>query len=288
MFENLEFKYHGNYGGPNYTGGRKDGGFDVAPIDDLDETFRKHDYDYTKMDHDDADALWLERARSLPWSLKKQAAQLGFSLKNLGHRHVKKPNYSYPWEEPPAVTSRGGFKIADSVVMSGRGRGRFSVNAARKRGKRALMTRARSKAIVRKNKRTFRKNRNRVAKRGGVLQRMAGRRTYSAPLQRSNAFRGNQLLSLPGRMSTGVRDINRVRTRVYLGAISVAVTTGNTIFSVNNVNNAGNWYCLPSNAAYFNNGTFNNLARCYTKYKINSFRFDFESLIPPGNTTGYL
>jgi len=44
---NIAFKYHGNYGGPNYTGGKIGGSdFSVPPIDSLDALFRTHDYFY--------------------------------------------------------------------------------------------------------------------------------------------------------------------------------------------------------------------------------------------------
>lgn len=45
----LTFKYHGNYGGPNYTGKVFKGeDFSVPTTDLLDKSFRKHDYYYHK------------------------------------------------------------------------------------------------------------------------------------------------------------------------------------------------------------------------------------------------
>lgn len=45
--EGLAFHYHGKYGGPNYTGGEWGGAdFSVKPEDQLDSSFREHDYHY--------------------------------------------------------------------------------------------------------------------------------------------------------------------------------------------------------------------------------------------------
>jgi len=290
VFENLEFKYHGNYGGPNYTGGKKNGGYDVEPVDDLDELFRKHDYDYEKINHDEADALFLRRAESIPWSLKKQGAQLAFGAKNFGHkRHVKEPNYKYPWESP-AVTSRGDFKIAEQVKMSGRG-GKKKGIGARKARKRAMMTRAKSKAIVRKNKKVFRAHRGRKntpARRtmGGI--RRGGRgKLYTAPLAQGRAYAGNGTIRMG---ASAMKNCNRVRTRIYLGSLGMATGSGATYWFNNAatpVDNKGNWFFCPTNSFYMNLNQFNTLSRMYQTYSLENVSFDFESLLTPGQTNGY-
>jgi hypothetical protein len=114
VFSKARFKYHGNWGGPNYGAGKylKPGekpDWGVKPVDDLDASFRRHDYNYTRMSQRDADRLWLAEAESLPPSAKKQLAQVGFHVKSLGsdditphwsRRHRPDPkDYKYPWDE---------------------------------------------------------------------------------------------------------------------------------------------------------------------------------------------
>lgn len=46
-FERPSFQFHGNYGGPGFTGGKFGGtDFGPKPVDKLDESFRRHDYYY--------------------------------------------------------------------------------------------------------------------------------------------------------------------------------------------------------------------------------------------------
>jgi len=105
--ENLEFKYHGNWGGPGYGAGRftRDAGdkldWSVKPIDDLDALYRMHDYDYGVMPHKDADRLYIKRSRRLPYSLKKAASDIGFRLKSgiISDNIDEPPVGFYPWEK---------------------------------------------------------------------------------------------------------------------------------------------------------------------------------------------
>lgn len=111
--EEAQIKYHGNWGGPNYSAGKftKKGevpDWNHPSVDQLDESFKKHDYNYTRMNHRDADRLWLAEAQKLPPSLKKQLAQLGFHAKvhasldswmpSWNKKKVKDPG-DYPWQK---------------------------------------------------------------------------------------------------------------------------------------------------------------------------------------------
>lgn len=112
--ENLEFKYHGNWGGPNYSAakfGNKDIDWNVKSIDSLDEVFKKHDYDYTRMDHVDADEIMQRNLTELPFSLKRVLAQQGFKIKNLMNKPGKYQKVSYPWEVASARTSGDAIKL---------------------------------------------------------------------------------------------------------------------------------------------------------------------------------
>jgi hypothetical protein len=105
--EKLKFKFHGNYGGPGYTAGKfYDSGsridWNVKPVDELDELFRKHDYDYDRIDHVAADQLFLQRLDALSSknsSIKSKLAGWGFTLKSgRGELTSDNPDYEYPWE----------------------------------------------------------------------------------------------------------------------------------------------------------------------------------------------
>lgn len=64
-----KFKFHGNYCGPNYCGGKFDGECDysVDPIDSLDEICKQHDYNYEKVqNYSAADNLAAEQAGRIP------------------------------------------------------------------------------------------------------------------------------------------------------------------------------------------------------------------------------
>lgn len=98
------FKYHGNWGGPGYGAGKytSDPDFSVQSTDALDEVFKKHDYDYGKMDKGDADGLAVHRLKQLPLSTltpKAQAAALGFHVMNGGTKDVREAPHEYPWED---------------------------------------------------------------------------------------------------------------------------------------------------------------------------------------------
>ncbi len=86
VFESLKFRYHGKYGGPNYSAGKflskgDKVNYFVSPDDPLDDAFRKHDYDYETMDHNKADRLFIKRSKNLPSSFKNNLARYGFRFK---------------------------------------------------------------------------------------------------------------------------------------------------------------------------------------------------------------
>jgi hypothetical protein len=62
--ENLQFQFHGNWGGPGYGAGEftrsNDLDWNVEPVDNLDSLFREHDFNYGVMDHTDADKIFEE------------------------------------------------------------------------------------------------------------------------------------------------------------------------------------------------------------------------------------
>jgi len=73
--EDLTFRYHGNYGGPNYCGGvtlnkGEPCDYDVPPVDRLDSLFRQHDRAYDMGDHGRADADFVSDWLGL-WSTKR-------------------------------------------------------------------------------------------------------------------------------------------------------------------------------------------------------------------------
>lgn len=109
FFEKLKFKYYGNWGGPGYGGASFDSTPDwsVPAIDELDETFKEHDYDYGRMDHVLADRIWLEKAKSLPFSLKGQLARLGFHFKANSTHFGNLPSVSIPTDYPWKVVRYG-------------------------------------------------------------------------------------------------------------------------------------------------------------------------------------
>jgi len=77
----MQFKYHGNYCGPKYTGGSfTDYRYDVAPTDRLDSLCRAHDYDYSKNDEHEADHRLIEQTK---FGLNKEGLlKLGFIVKD--------------------------------------------------------------------------------------------------------------------------------------------------------------------------------------------------------------
>lgn len=106
----LKFKMHGNYGGPGYSAGKftETPDWNVKSVDEQDEVYRKHDYDYTKMDKDNADALLVERMKKLgAWKAgaKGQLAALGFHFMGMGRKPTR-PKYTYPWEEKRLTSTR--------------------------------------------------------------------------------------------------------------------------------------------------------------------------------------
>jgi len=134
----LRFKFHGNWGGPNYGGGEfgRNPDWNVPSVDALDESFKKHDFNYTRMPEKDADRLWLQHAKDVPASLKKQLAQIGFHFKGakledfvprMSRLEVEDPG-DYPWEKktirygeaenpgPPKRSQKG--KAKNSVKRS--------------------------------------------------------------------------------------------------------------------------------------------------------------------------
>jgi len=100
--EKWRFKYHGNWGGPGYGAGKLGGeDWSVPAIDELDETFKEHDYDYTRMPHELADRVWLAKALALELShptVKTELAMLGFAVKSgISLSGVEVPK-EYPWK----------------------------------------------------------------------------------------------------------------------------------------------------------------------------------------------
>lgn len=87
MHKVLKFKYHGNYGGPQYCGGTYDEkcDFDVPPSDRLDSMFRTHDLNYTKGNINGGDQMLLESLKSES-GLKAKAAGYGFAVKSAVER----------------------------------------------------------------------------------------------------------------------------------------------------------------------------------------------------------
>jgi len=82
--EELQFKYHGNYGGPGYSGGKfgKEANFSSEPQDKLDEAFKEHDSHYAVGHQEAGDKVLVKRLQDIPgW--KARLAQLGFSLKSM-------------------------------------------------------------------------------------------------------------------------------------------------------------------------------------------------------------
>lgn len=105
--EKLRFKFHGRWGGPNYSNGSYDPNpnWNGYSDDPLDEIYKKHDYDYTKIeDHGVADKLMLRRVHEYhPDSIgnfaKKWMTILGFSLKSFGSRDPTPEDIpDYLWE----------------------------------------------------------------------------------------------------------------------------------------------------------------------------------------------
>lgn len=137
----LRFRYHGKYGGPGYSSGEftDQPDWTVPAEDALDEVFKKHDYDYGKMDKGNADALAVDRIKALPAvkaGVRGQLAALGFHGLTLGAKATK-PRYTYPWEEQklpkrrheqkklhhpqlpiPAVVGAGERKYTDPVAAT--------------------------------------------------------------------------------------------------------------------------------------------------------------------------
>jgi len=77
----MSFRYHGNYCGPGYTGGKfaGTGDYSVAPTDGLDSLCRDHDFGYGLGDEDLADQQLVKNTR---YGLDKEGLlKLGFTLK---------------------------------------------------------------------------------------------------------------------------------------------------------------------------------------------------------------
>lgn len=78
--EKLSFRFHGNYGGPNYCGGTflADGepcDYTVEPVDALDGLFRAHDLAYDTDDHSVADKNYVDQYFQLWGSEAREARQ---------------------------------------------------------------------------------------------------------------------------------------------------------------------------------------------------------------------
>ena len=115
--EKYSFHYHGNWGGPGFGAGAytQDPDWSFPATDELDETFKEHDYDYTRMPHREADMIWLSKVEKLlnspaRYTVQAQLAAIGFVLKNASRvRDVPMPDYpwkfdssmGYPGEGPP-------------------------------------------------------------------------------------------------------------------------------------------------------------------------------------------
>jgi len=168
----MQFKYHGNWGGPRYSGGKFTDMPDwtIPALDSLDELFKKHDRDYGTMNQNQADRLFLQRARSLPQSAKKWLAQAGFHVKALNITDVQ-PAWSkrkvidreqYPWEEKAmidtmdpevmaAFASNGTPLLADEFSPAGNHKGDGPPKSSMKqKKKRSKKVRVRSKKASRK------------------------------------------------------------------------------------------------------------------------------------------
>jgi hypothetical protein len=92
-----KFHYHGNWGGPGFSAGKftENPDWSVPSVDELDETFKRHDYNYGRMPEEDADAVWQQDIENVPDSYTKSIASMAFKVKS-GSRSVTDPG-KYPW-----------------------------------------------------------------------------------------------------------------------------------------------------------------------------------------------
>jgi len=127
--------------------------------------------------------------------------------------------------------------------------------------------------------------------RGAAFSKMGKEKLYVAPVNSGNAYGGNTFgMRNVGR--PGVRDCNRVVTRVYLGTLGIYNPSGDTSFAIQPpsggaVENKGNFYFCPTNGAYMSYCSLLTMARLYTWYWINKVSFDFETLLSPGQQNAY-
>lgn len=160
----LRFKYHGNWGGPNYGGGKhlsfgEIPDWNVPPIDELDATFRRHDYNYTRMPQNKADKIWVQEAKRLPPSLKAQLAMLGFHLKSIDagsitpgwtYPHVEEPT-DYPWEIRPKEKAERIGEASNPGPPKG-GKQKRGKKSKKPQGKKVYMVAAKPRVQVPKKK----------------------------------------------------------------------------------------------------------------------------------------
>lgn len=91
MHKQLKFKFHGNYGGPQYCGGEfgDDCDYSVEPVDSLDHKFRAHDMFYERGETRDGDLVLLESLKS-ERGVKASLAAYGFAAKS-AYNHITNP-----------------------------------------------------------------------------------------------------------------------------------------------------------------------------------------------------
>lgn len=269
LTEKLKFKIHGNYGGPNYTGGKhlgkgESGDFNVPASDRLDEIYRKHDYDYSKIDHGKADKLLLKRlgdykAESPMNWIKAKASQVGFKLKSLGSREPDSVP-EYPWEGLKKNT--GNTKRSPKLQNSNPG----STFMPGKKGKRKLTEEQRKR---RNQKRKERRRKRRSGNNGGGMAKNH-QKTSAAPMaprpkKINSSLAGPTVVSSAPdadafRFKNSTRKTSRVTATYNPGQIAMFTTDVRGLI----------YYNLPLNPNLFYGTRAYSESMLYERYKIRS------------------
>lgn len=172
-------KYHGNYCGPNWSGGRHQGsvrGSRVPPIDEFDSTCKDHDAIYasarTNKERNDADEIFY--SKNFGKGIKRTAAALAVGMQKKLRTTV---GYDLSGQLPSFVSSKKSVEVLNVPTLT---------MARTKRRASAVSRPSKKRKIVRKRKVRVTKKRRSVKRRS--------RRTYKgkrAKKMKSSKFASN-------------------------------------------------------------------------------------------------
>jgi len=248
VFNQWEFEYHGNWGGPNYGGGARTSlgqkpDWRVEPVDELDSYFRRHDYNTTAHGIQYADNLLLQDLEKagfpghLGW--KGVAAELGFYLKNrvanlhqTGGRVTDHGNYPWDLVGGPEHDWKRGVRIGEA---SNPGPPKDEQKRAKKVVKKAVQQLKKSaksamaSAAAKAYRNQMPKNRKVVKRQTPAIKRM---------MSKAGRFSANLLVREPvsaTRLRSGLAGATRLKGTVVLADLTaLTITAWTTILGSSN------------------------------------------------------